>query len=82
MEVRTEFGQYGVVFNLHCEDSQEVGDVLCALILLENYLFRDPRRHKAYYRVRRTREVLQQNIKGNTNIDHKKISDQVSYGCW
>lgn len=67
MEIRTEFGRYGVVFNLHCENIQEAKDINEALELLTNYLYNKHGRRDDSYRVKALYDTLNEWLKPNND---------------
>ena len=71
MDVRTEFGRYGVVFNLHCENMQEVKDIHEALELLANYLYNAHGRRNDSYRIKELYSTLSGWIKSKTEKPNK-----------
>lgn len=71
MDVRTEFGRYGVVFNLHCEDMQEVKDIHEALELLANYLYNEHGRRNDSYRIKELYSTLSGWIKSKKDKPNK-----------
>lgn len=71
MDVRTEFGRYGVVFNLHCENMQEVKDIHEALELLANYLYNEHGRRNDSYRIKELYSTLSGWIKSKKDKPNK-----------
>lgn len=71
MDVRTEFGRYGVVFNLHCENIQEAKDIHEALGLLANYLYNEHGRRNDSYRVKALYDTLSGWLKATKNKPNK-----------